>query len=75
MHNHETDLITVDELCELLGCGYNSAYKLLNAHKIPAFRIGKNWKIPREGVKKFTDGHEIVKCIVVKDKLVNIVVK
>ena len=29
----------------------------------------------REGVKKFTDGHEIVKCIVVKDKLVNIVVK
>ena len=29
----------------------------------------------RDGVKKFTDGHEIVKCIVVKDKLVNIVVK
>ena len=29
----------------------------------------------REAVKKFTDGHEIVKCIVVKDKLVNIVIK
>ncbi len=29
----------------------------------------------RDGVKKFTDGHEIVKCIVVKDKLVNIVIK
>lgn len=27
------------------------------------------------GVKKYTDGHEIVKCIVVPDKLVNIVVK
>ena len=27
------------------------------------------------GVKKFTDGHEIVKVIVVKDKLVNIVIK
>lgn len=27
------------------------------------------------GVKKFTDGKEIVKCIVVKDKLVNFVVK
>lgn len=29
----------------------------------------------REATKKFTDGHEIVKCIVVKDKLVNVVVK
>lgn len=29
----------------------------------------------REITKKFTDGHEIAKCIVVKDKLVNIVVK
>ena len=28
-----------------------------------------------DGVKKFTDGKEIVKCIVVKDKLVNFVVK
>ena len=27
------------------------------------------------GIKKFTDGHEVVKCIVVKDKLVNIVIK
>ena len=27
------------------------------------------------GIKKFTDGHVVVKCIVVKDKLVNIVIK
>ena len=27
------------------------------------------------GIKKFTDGHEVVKCIVVKDKLVNLVIK
>ena len=31
--------------------------------------------LSRDGVKKFTDGHEIVKCIIVKDKLVNLVVK
>ena len=28
-----------------------------------------------DGVKKFTDGHEVVKTIVVPNKLVNIVVK
>jgi len=31
--------------------------------------------LARDGVKKFTDGHEIAKCIIVPDKLVNIVVK
>ena len=35
----------------------------------------KTSALNEESVKKFTDGHEIVKCIVVKDKLVNFVVK
>ncbi len=35
----------------------------------------KSMALLRDGVKKFTDGHEIVKCVVVPDKLVNFVVK
>jgi leucyl-tRNA synthetase len=35
----------------------------------------KETAFARDAVKKFTDGHEIVKCIVVPNKLVNIVVK
>ena len=35
----------------------------------------KETAFTRDAVKKFTDGHEIVKCIVVPNKLVNIVVK
>ena len=35
----------------------------------------KTMAFDREGVKKHTDGKEVVKVIVVKDKLVNIVVK
>ena len=35
----------------------------------------KEEALKRENVKKFTDGHEIVKCVIVPDKLVNIVVK
>nr|MCR5401568.1 leucine--tRNA ligase [Treponema sp.] len=35
----------------------------------------KESALKEESVKKFTDGHEILKCIVVKDKLVNFVVK
>ena len=35
----------------------------------------KQTALSRDGVKKFTDGHEIVKCIIVPDKLVNLVLK
>lgn len=44
------DLITIDELCEILMIGQNGAYDLLNSKQIRAFRIGRNWKIPRESV-------------------------
>ena len=35
----------------------------------------KETALSLEGVKKYTDGHQIVKCIVVPDKLVNFVIK
>ena len=48
-----SDSITVDELCELLSIGRNSAYSLLNSGDIKAFRIGRIWKISRESVFEY----------------------
>lgn len=45
-----SDLISVDEFCSMLGIGKNTAYHILNDKKIKAFRIGRNWKIPRQSV-------------------------
>ena len=53
MNNDNLDIITISDLCDMLGCGYNTAYRLLGEKKIPAFRIGKCWKVPREGVYKY----------------------
>ncbi len=53
MNNSNVEIITIDDLCEILGCGYNTAYRLLGENKIPSFKIGKNWKIPKAGVEKF----------------------
>lgn len=47
------DLITVEEMQELLGIGRNTAYSLLKEHKIKCFRIGKLWKIPRKSVEEY----------------------
>lgn len=47
------DLLTVEDLCEILMIGKNSAYTLLGKGAIPAFRIGRCWKIPKEAVKAY----------------------
>ena len=45
MNNETKELITIEELCNTLSIGRNTAYRLLNENKIKAFRIGKVWKI------------------------------
>ncbi len=47
------EIITIEELCDILMIGKNLAYRLLTEKKIRAFRIGKKWKIPKSSVEKF----------------------
>lgn len=53
MNTQTTDLITIEELCEVLSIGRNTAYALLNTKKIKAFQIGRVWKIPMQSVEQF----------------------
>jgi len=53
MDNDLTDLITVEELCELLMIGRNAAYQVLASGKIKCFRINRIWKIPRISVNEY----------------------
>lgn len=53
MNNEVNELITVEELCEILMVGKNTAYKLLSTGELKAFRINRVWKIPRVSVLKY----------------------
>ena len=53
MNNEVNELITVEELCEILMVGKNTAYKLLSTGVLKAFRINRVWKIPRVSVIKY----------------------
>lgn len=46
------DLLTLDELCEVLQIGRNTAYQILNSGFMSAFRIGRRWKIPKTSVQE-----------------------
>lgn len=47
MLDEYSDLLTINEQCEILQIGHNTAYSLLNNGFIAAFRIGRRWKIPK----------------------------
>ena len=52
------DIITVEELCEMLMIGKNAAYELLGSGRIKAIRIGRIWKIPKKAVEEFICSHK-----------------
>lgn len=47
------DLITIEELQEILQIGRTTAYQLLKSGEIKAFRIGRYWKIPRAAIAEY----------------------
>lgn len=53
MFDEYGDLVTVEELCEMLSIGKNAAYELLNSSDIKAFRIKRVWKIPKKSVENY----------------------
>lgn len=53
MQENYVEIITIDEMCELLMIGRTTAYKLLNSNEIKAFRIGKVWKISKASVEQY----------------------
>lgn len=47
------DILTIDELAELLKIGKNTAYRLINSGQIKSIRIGRNHRIVKESVIKY----------------------
>jgi excisionase family DNA binding protein len=55
MLNKYNDVLTVEELCEVLRIGKNTAYRLLKSNEINSVKIGKIYKIPKKSVRKYLE--------------------
>lgn len=53
MYNDSSSLVTIDELCEILMIGKNTAYSLLKSGAIKSFKINRIWKIPRSSIDEY----------------------
>ena len=46
------DVLTTEEACEALRCGYNILYSLLQS-ELEAYRLGRVWRIPKQAVIEY----------------------
>ena len=49
------DMVTIDDVCQMLNIGKNNAYRLLKEEKLHAFKIGRIWKISRQSVIEYVN--------------------
>lgn len=47
------EIMTVEEVAEFLYVGKNTIYALLQSGELPAFRIGRTWKIPHSSLEQY----------------------
>ena len=49
----ENEFLTPKEVMNLLYIGKNTFYKLVNSGELPAFRLGKQWRVKRSDLYDF----------------------
>lgn len=49
------ELLSPEELAEVLGCGRTYAYQLLRNQAIPSFKLGKLRKVRRQDIARFIE--------------------
>ena len=50
----ENEYLTPREVMNLLYIGRNTFYKLVNSGELPAFRVGKLWRVTRKDLLTFS---------------------
>lgn len=61
MFDEYNDMLSVDDLMEILGIGKNAAYELLRSGELKCFRLKRSWKIPKESVIEYVRSKAFLK--------------
>lgn len=49
---YEKELLTVDEVAEVLYLGKNTVYDLLRSGELKGIRFGRVWRVPKESINE-----------------------
>lgn len=57
MFENYNDMVTLNELCDMLIIGKSKAYELLRSGVVEGFKEGRVWKIPKQVVIDYVEKH------------------
>lgn len=57
MEHNNLNVISIEELCQILQVCRNTAYRLLKSGELKGFRVGRMWRIPQESVQKYISSY------------------
>ena len=57
MMTDDYEILTPEDVMDYLYIGRNAVYKLLNSGELKAFRVGRNWKIPKKALDEYIDSN------------------
>lgn len=60
MKTEYSNLHNIKDICNVLGIGRTTAYKLLR-NEIPAFKIGNKWKCHQKDLENYINQKRIIK--------------
>lgn len=55
MFNEYGDVLSTDDVQEILHIGKNAVYSLCKEQRLKSFKIGRAWKIPKTSVSEFIE--------------------
>ena len=50
LFNEYGDILSVEDVMEILGIGKNAAYELFRSGEIKCFRLKNRWKVPKQAI-------------------------
>ncbi|WP_044783959.1 helix-turn-helix domain-containing protein [Bacillus thuringiensis] len=55
MDNTDREIMTIAQVAEYLQISEISTYKLVKSGKIPAFKIGRHWRVKKDDLGEFIE--------------------
>ena len=53
MFEQYDDILTVEDIAEILKIGMTQAYKIVRSGNLKGYKEGKDWKIPKHALKEY----------------------
>ena len=53
MFEQYDDILTIEEVAELLRIGMTQAYRIVRSGNLKGYKEGKDWKIPKQALNEY----------------------